>query len=72
VKTIKKPEKTPNNIRIEKMCGFCHKPRHLKECCHWNLENLNKKLKDKKEVSMNEISLQAWRGMSGNHENKGN
>jgi hypothetical protein len=29
----KKLEKTPENKWIEKMCGFYHKPRHLKECC---------------------------------------
>jgi hypothetical protein len=49
------------------MYGFCHKPRHLKEHCHWNPNNLNNKLKDKKKVSMNEISPQAWRRTSGNH-----
>jgi hypothetical protein len=38
------------------MCGFYHKPRHLKECCDWILENPNNKLKDKKEVSVNEVS----------------
>jgi hypothetical protein len=52
----KKLEKTPDNTRINKMCGFCHKPRHLKKCCHWNLENSNNRLKDKKKVSMNEVS----------------
>jgi len=44
----KKLKKALNNIWIEKMCGFYHKPGHLKENYHWNLENPNNKLKDKK------------------------
>jgi hypothetical protein len=39
------------------MCGSCHKPTHLKEHCHWNPKNPNNKLKDKKRVLMNEVSL---------------
>jgi hypothetical protein len=30
---LKKPKKALDNTRIEKICGFYHKPRHL-ECCH--------------------------------------
>jgi hypothetical protein len=35
----KKLEKTSDNTWIKKMCDFCHKPGHLKECYCWNLEN---------------------------------
>jgi hypothetical protein len=44
----KKLEKALDNIHIKNMCGFYHKPRHLKEHCHWNPKNPNNKLKDKK------------------------
>jgi hypothetical protein len=67
LKPPKKLEKTLDNIWIEKMCGFYHKPRHLKERWHWNPENPNKKLKDKKKVLVNEISPHAGKRMSGNH-----
>ncbi len=30
--------------------------RHFQEHCHWNLNNLNTKLKDKMEVAMNGVS----------------
>jgi hypothetical protein len=50
LKPPKKPNKTPNNTQIEKMCNFYHKPGHMKERCHWNPKNLNNKLKDKKKV----------------------
>ncbi len=30
----KKPKKAPNNNQIERICGFYHKPRHLKEFYH--------------------------------------
>jgi hypothetical protein len=39
-------------------CGQCNKPRHSKEHCHWNPNNPNNKLKDKKEVVINEDSAQ--------------
>jgi hypothetical protein len=68
---LKKLEKTPDYIRIEKMCNFCHKLGHIKKCCHWNPENPNNKLADKKKVLVNKISLQARRGTNGNHRNKG-
>jgi hypothetical protein len=68
----KKLEKTPNNIQIEKMCDFCHKPGHLKEHCHWNPKTLNNKLNNKKKVSMNKISPHVGRRMSGNHGKQGN
>jgi hypothetical protein len=54
------------------MCDFCHKPRHLKELYHWNPNNPNNKLKERKEVSMNKVFLRAGRGMGGNHEKQGN
>jgi hypothetical protein len=47
LKPLTKPKKTPNNTWIQKMCNFCHKPRHLKECCHWNPKSPYNKLKDK-------------------------
>jgi hypothetical protein len=50
------------------MCGFYHKPRHLKEHCPWNLNNPNNKLKDKKRVLVNEVSPKIGRRMGGNHE----
>jgi hypothetical protein len=31
---LKKPKRAPNNTRIERMCDFCHKPKHLKELYH--------------------------------------
>jgi len=40
------------------ICGQCNKPRHSKECCHWNLNNPNNKLKDKKEVVVNGVLAQ--------------
>ncbi len=64
----KKLKKALDNIQIEKMCGFYHKPGHLKELCHWNLENLNNKLKDKKEVLVNIVCSHVGKGMNGNHE----
>jgi hypothetical protein len=57
LKPSKKLEKTLDNIQIEKMCDFCHNPGHLKKHCHWNPKNPNNRLKDKKEVSVNKISL---------------
>ncbi len=65
---LKKLKKTLDNIQIEKMCGFYHKPRHLKERYHWNLENPNNKLKDKIEVLVNIICSPTRKGMNGNHE----
>jgi hypothetical protein len=50
------------------MCDFCHKPGHLKDHYHWNPKNPNKKIKDKKKVSMNKFYLHVRRGMNGNHE----
>jgi hypothetical protein len=34
LKSLRKLGKTPNNTWIKKMCGFGHKPRHLKEYRH--------------------------------------
>jgi hypothetical protein len=72
LKPLKKPKKAPNNTHIKKMCDFYHKPRHLKECCHWNPKNLDKKLKNKKKVLVNEVSLHAGKGTSENHRKQGN
>jgi hypothetical protein len=38
--------------------GQCNKSRHSKECCHWNPNNPNNKLKDKKEVAVNGVLAQ--------------
>jgi hypothetical protein len=51
----KKLKKTPDNTQIKKMCNFYHKLGHLKEHCHWNPENPNNILKEKKEASVNEV-----------------
>ncbi len=45
---LKKLETTLDETQIKNICGFCHKPGHLKECYHWNPNNPNNKLKDKK------------------------
>jgi hypothetical protein len=44
--------------RIDVICGQCNKLGHSKEHCHWNLNNLNNKLKDKKEVKVNGVPTQ--------------
>jgi hypothetical protein len=70
LKLLKPPtklEKTSDNAQNERMCCFCHKLGHLKECCIWNLKNPNNKLKDKKEVLVNEVSTHTRKGTSGNH-----
>ncbi len=72
LKPPKNPKKTPNNPRNERMCGFCHKPMHLKEHCHWNPKNPNNKLKDKKRILVNEVSPKTRGRMGGNHKNQGN
>ncbi len=45
---------TPQNIsrtiesrKIDLICAQCKKPGHVKEKCHWNLDNSNKNLKQK-------------------------
>jgi hypothetical protein len=60
-KLLEPPTKQENTSegRITYMIyNQCNKLGHSKECCHWNLENLNKKLKDKKEVLVNGILTQ--------------
>jgi hypothetical protein len=44
--------------RIDVICGQCNKLGHSKEHCHWNLNNSNNKLKDKKEVEVNGVPTQ--------------
>ncbi len=54
-KLLKPPtklEKTPNDFQNERMYCFCHKLGHLKECCHWNPNNPNNKLKDKNKFQL--------------------
>ncbi len=53
-----KQKKASKGKRIDVICGQCNKPRHSKECCHWNLNNPNNKLKDKKEVVVNGVLAQ--------------
>jgi len=45
-----KQKKTSKGKRIDVIYGQCNKSKHSKELCHWNPNNPNKKLKDKKEV----------------------
>jgi hypothetical protein len=44
---------------------------HSKECCHWNLNNPNNKLIDKKEVVMNGILAQTSGGTRNKSRSKG-
>jgi len=55
---LTKQEKTNKGRKIDVICGQCNKPRHSKEHCHWNPNNLNNKLKDKKEVATNGVLAQ--------------
>jgi hypothetical protein len=50
-----KQEKNNEGRRIDVICGQCNKLGHSKEHCHWNPNNSNNKLKDKKEVVMNGV-----------------
>jgi hypothetical protein len=34
LKPPKNPQKAPYNIQNERMCGFYHKLKHMKEHCH--------------------------------------
>jgi hypothetical protein len=53
-----KQEKANKGRGIDVICDQCNKSRHSKECCHWNLNNPNNKLKDKKKVVVNGVSTQ--------------
>jgi hypothetical protein len=66
-----KQEKASEGRRTNVICDQCNKSRHSKECCHWNLENSNNKLKDKKEVAMNGILAQTNGGIKNKSSNKG-
>ncbi len=55
---LTKHEKTNEGRKIDVICGQCNKLGHSKEHCHWNPNNLNNKLKDKKEVTTNGVSAQ--------------
>jgi hypothetical protein len=50
-------------LELKKPFGYCHKFGHLKDHCHWNLENPNNKLKEKKEVLVLEVCTQSSRGI---------
>jgi hypothetical protein len=45
-----KQKKSSKGRKIYAICGQCNKPKHSKERYHWNLNNPNNKLKDKKGV----------------------
>ncbi len=53
-----KQKKVSKGRRIDVIYGQCNKLGHSKECCHWNPNNSNNKLKDKKEVEMNGVPTQ--------------
>jgi hypothetical protein len=55
---LTKQEKTSRRRKICVICGQCNKLGHSKEHCHWNPNNPNNKLKDKKEVAMNGVLAQ--------------
>jgi hypothetical protein len=66
-----KQEKASKGKRIHVIYGQCNKSKHSKELCHWNPNNPNNKLKDKKEVVVNGVLAQP--GDIGNkYNNKGN
>lgn len=46
--TSQKVSHTIESRKIDVICAQCKKPRHVKEKCHWNLEDSNKNLKEKK------------------------
>ncbi len=53
------------------MQGQCNKLGHSKERCHWNVDNPNNKLIDKKEVTMNGNLTQTSGGTRNKSKNKG-
>ncbi len=53
-----KPKKAIDDRKTYVICGQCNKLGHSKEHYHWNLNNLNNKLKDEKEVVVNGILTQ--------------
>jgi len=40
--TPQKVSHTIKNRKIDVICAQCKKPGHVKEKCHWNLDNSNK------------------------------
>jgi hypothetical protein len=48
---------------IDLVCSQCKKQGHNKECYHWNLENLNNPLNQKKEALVNEMVAQTIKGI---------
>lgn len=38
-KILEPPNKLEKGNKFFFICGHYHKPNHIKECCHWNLEN---------------------------------
>jgi len=66
-----KHEKVSKGRWTDVICDQCNKLEHFKECCHWNLDNQNNKLKNKKEVAVNGISTQTNGGTRNKFGNKG-
>jgi hypothetical protein len=48
---------------IDLVCPRCKKQGHNKKCYHWNPKNLNNQLNEKKEVLMNEMGAQTFKGI---------
>jgi hypothetical protein len=46
--TRQKVSHTIKSRKIDVICVQCKKLGHVKEKCHWNLDNSNKNLKEKK------------------------
>jgi hypothetical protein len=65
-----KQEKVKEGRIIGVIYGQCNKSRHSKERCHWNPDNPNKKLKDKKEIVVNGVLAQLG-GIGTKSSNKG-
>jgi hypothetical protein len=55
---LTKQKKVSKGRKTNMICGQCNKLGHSKECCNWNLNKSNKKLKDKNEVVVNGVFVQ--------------
>jgi hypothetical protein len=63
-----KQEKNNKGRRTYVICGQCNKSEHSKEHYYWNIDNMNNKFKDKKEVAVNGVLVQpADRGIKSNN-----
>jgi hypothetical protein len=66
-----KQEKASEGRQMYVIYDECNKQRHSKEHCHWNQDNLNNKLKDTNEVTINGILAQINGGTRNKFGNKG-